>query len=121
MRQIAALLLWQQWTHDHLRNHQRLMSGIEEELSTYSNAGQLRHFVHRPRPFQQINDTWGHHAGDMVLHEAAAQRLRTTLRLEDFVGRYGGENLPLYLRLPNWRRLNRLRSAYAVFWQIAPS
>jgi diguanylate cyclase (GGDEF)-like protein len=82
-----------------LPNHQRLMSRIEEELArcqrTRGNCVilfiDLDHFKH-------INDTWGHRAGDMVLHEAA-QRLEQTLRLEDFVGRYGGEEFAVVLAL----------------------
>lgn len=40
--------------------------------------------------FKQINDTYGHVAGDMVLQEAAQRMLKCT-RTYDCVGRYGGE------------------------------
>jgi two-component system, cell cycle response regulator len=40
--------------------------------------------------FKNINDTYGHTVGDAVLCEAA-QRMRTSLRTYDSVGRYGGE------------------------------
>lgn len=40
--------------------------------------------------FKQINDTFGHSAGDQVLREAA-NRMRKICRGYDSVGRYGGE------------------------------
>ena len=40
--------------------------------------------------FKGVNDELGHLAGDAILHEVA-QRLNTTVRLYDIVGRYGGE------------------------------
>ena len=40
--------------------------------------------------FKQINDTYGHLAGDTVLREAA-KRMRSSVRAYDAVGRYGGE------------------------------
>jgi diguanylate cyclase (GGDEF)-like protein len=40
--------------------------------------------------FKNVNDTWGHLAGDQVLREVA-DRIRRTLRPEDFAARFGGE------------------------------
>lgn len=40
--------------------------------------------------FKQVNDTWGHGAGDAVL-ETVANRLRENLRPSDMVARIGGE------------------------------
>jgi two-component system cell cycle response regulator len=40
--------------------------------------------------FKQVNDTYGHLAGDLVLKHVA-HRLRSHVRSYDFVGRYGGE------------------------------
>jgi diguanylate cyclase len=48
--------------------------------------------------FKQINDTWGHHAGDAVL-EAVSGYLVRNLRRYDQVCRYGGEEF--VLMLPN--------------------
>jgi two-component system cell cycle response regulator len=46
--------------------------------------------------FKLVNDTYGHLAGDAVLREAA-QRLQTSLRSYDAVGRYGGEEFLVVL------------------------
>ncbi len=46
--------------------------------------------------FKQVNDTYGHDAGDMVLQQAAALLL-SSVRNGDFVFRYGGEELLVML------------------------
>ncbi len=47
--------------------------------------------------FKTINDTWGHRAGDAVLREVS-QRLAYTIRRDDAVGRYGGEEFLVLLQ-----------------------
>ena len=42
--------------------------------------------------FKEINDRFGHHAGDQILC-AVAEACRSQLRPEDLVGRYGGDEL----------------------------
>ena len=46
--------------------------------------------------FKQVNDTYGHQAGDMVLEYAAAL-CSDTLRQCDIFGRYGGEEFAILL------------------------
>ena len=46
--------------------------------------------------FKQVNDTYGHNAGDIVLR-GVAQTVRTHLRATDMIGRYGGEEFMLLL------------------------
>jgi two-component system cell cycle response regulator len=46
--------------------------------------------------FKNVNDTYGHFAGDAVLHEAAV-RMLAAIRQYDSVGRYGGEEFLILL------------------------
>jgi len=46
--------------------------------------------------FKQINDTWGHPTGDLVI-QVIGQQLRRTLRRGDVVCRFGGEEFVLLL------------------------
>ena len=46
--------------------------------------------------FKAINDTYGHHEGDMVLNNCA-QSLRSCFRLTDLCARYGGEEFVVVL------------------------
>jgi len=46
--------------------------------------------------FKQVNDTWGHAAGDVVLKELA-QRIESQVRASDVAARYGGEEFVVLL------------------------
>ncbi|MFQ5354678.1 MAG: GGDEF domain-containing protein, partial [Thermodesulfobacteriota bacterium] len=46
--------------------------------------------------FKNVNDTYGHQAGDAVL-KACVERVSGCIRPYDFVGRYGGEEFLLVL------------------------
>lgn len=46
--------------------------------------------------FKQVNDTFGHGAGDKVL-KRVAEAMRSSIRIEDFCGRWGGEEFLLLL------------------------
>jgi diguanylate cyclase (GGDEF)-like protein len=46
--------------------------------------------------FKNVNDTYGHGVGDVVLR-GVAQTLKTNMRATDVVGRYGGEEFMLVL------------------------
>jgi diguanylate cyclase (GGDEF)-like protein len=66
--------------------------------------------------FKQYNDSFGHPAGDLVLHGAGAI-LRTAIRSHDVVARYGGEEfavlLPATDAIEALEVAERLRSAIA--------
>jgi diguanylate cyclase (GGDEF)-like protein len=48
--------------------------------------------------FKNINDTWGHAAGDLVL-QTVADRLRASTRLHDVVGRWAGDEFVIAFSL----------------------
>ena len=66
--------------------------------------------------FKNVNDTYGHLAGDDVLKETA-KRLLASVRSYDFVGRYGGEEFLVVLNNCNpayaFARAEEIRKAIA--------
>ena len=66
--------------------------------------------------FKQVNDRYGHQAGDAVLKEAA-QRMKRTVRVSDGLGRYGGEEFLIVL--PECDREVAIRRAEAILAFIA--
>ncbi len=74
-----------------LLNRGAVMEKLEQEMSRAQRQRQplcvsLCDIDH----FKRLNDTQGHLAGDAVLRDVA-QRIESTLRPYDYVGRYGGE------------------------------
>ncbi|MBR7800910.1 tetratricopeptide repeat-containing diguanylate cyclase [Undibacterium fentianense] len=57
--------------------------------------------------FKNINDTWGHAVGDAVLKEVA-NRLKTVVRDEDMVMRWGGEEFLIYSPKSNPEQITSL-------------
>ncbi len=74
-----------------LLNRRALMQALERDLAQAARSGQayalLLLDIDR---FKAVNDTRGHLAGDQVLRHVSA-RLQASLRAQDVVGRYGGE------------------------------
>lgn len=87
-------------THDFLTgllNRAEILAALHREFSRSSREGRptvvvLADLDH----FKRVNDSLGHAAGDEVLKEVG-QRLKSTLRPYDVVGRYGGEEFLLIL------------------------
>jgi len=78
--------------------------------------------------FKRINDTWGHSAGDRVLHELT-RRLQAVRRQGDYLVRLGNDECivvmeelnPLELRGQFANSVERLRQAAAAPFDIAPN
>jgi len=73
--------------------------------------------------FKEINDRFGHHAGDAVI-VTACERMKECLRAHDLIGRYGGEEFlavipesdyPTALQIAT--RIQKELSAKPIFWQ----
>lgn len=74
-----------------LLKHSRIKEQVDAELSRAMRAGENLSVVMLDLDhFKQVNDTYGHPAGDKVI-KAIAHLLRQRLRKTDAVGRYGGE------------------------------
>ena len=80
-----------------LHNRRYLDRRLDEELSRASRYKQpLSCLFIDADHFKQINDNYGHQAGDTALRELA-DRIRSQLRASDVATRYGGEEFALLL------------------------
>jgi len=97
-----------------LYNRRYLDSTLERELARCQREGQpLSLMLIDLDRFKQINDTYGHQAGDAVLRQLATM-LGTQARQADVICRYGGEEFLLLLpqmsqaaaleKAEHWRR-----------------
>ncbi len=73
-----------------LYNRSYLMTYLQMQLTYPSPVQQVAVLFIDLDNFKQVNDQYGHHVGDHVLAEVA-QRLRSVVRDEDVVARYGGD------------------------------
>jgi diguanylate cyclase (GGDEF)-like protein len=89
-----------QASHDPLTdlpNRKKLNERLQSELLRSQNSGEpLVLFVSDLNHFKEINDTLGHHIGDLVLQQAA-ERLYHTVRRTDTVARLGGDEFSILL------------------------
>jgi two-component system, cell cycle response regulator len=96
----AREALRDQATHDGLTgllNRSAILEVLETELSRCSREGQpISVLLADLDRFKQVNDTYGHIAGDAVLR-GSAHRMKVAVRRYDAVGRYGGEEFLIVL------------------------
>jgi len=80
-----------------LLNHSTLIQRIESEVSRASRfGGSLSCAMLDVDRFKQINDTYGHAAGDRLLRSLSLF-LKQRLRRSDIIGRYGGDEIAVLL------------------------
>lgn len=91
---LAKEALAHEATHDYLTgvlNRAGILSGLERELKrTRRNNSTLSIGLCDIDHFKQVNDRYGHQVGDQVLKSFVAA-LKTELRDDDLLGRFGGE------------------------------
>ncbi len=99
-RKKAEHELERQALHDYvtgLPNRSLLLDRLEQALRTARRlATPLALLVMDLDRFKEINDTFGHHAGDLLLTEVAA-RMRSDLRETDTIARLGGDEFAVVL------------------------
>ncbi len=70
---------------------------LESEYDRYKRTGQATTLIMFDIDhFKNVNDTYGHQAGDEVIRQTA-KTLRRTIRKTDIAGRYGGEEFVVIL------------------------
>ena len=81
-----------------LANRRRFMDVLGSELARQRRSGQpLSVVLIDADHFKQINDRWGHLAGDLVLRQLAELMMRSVRAPSDLPARLGGEEFALIL------------------------
>lgn len=100
-----------------LLNRRAFMEQLENEVHRVKrNKQDLSLMILDLDHFKNINDSFGHHAGDLVLQQTA-HLISSVCRPYDFIGRYGGEEYIMCLPETNIeqaiRVTERIRAAIA--------
>jgi len=87
-----------------LPNRFYLKKKLEEELALIEDHGQIALFVLDLDRFKEVNDTLGHHAGDLLLIELAKRLQQVLAGLGGEIARLGGDEFAIiYTRIRNER------------------
>ena len=123
----AREALQHQATHDSMTgamNRSAIVEMLDRELSRGSRSEtKVAVLMIDLDHFKDINDRFGHHAGDVAII-AASSRIQDCIRAHDAMGRYGGEEFlvvipesdyPIALQIAE--RIRKQLSAKPVMWQ----
>lgn len=106
MRSLRAMMVRDSLTG--LFNHTTTTQLLEAAISTTRRTSSTLCFVMIDIDlFKQVNDNYGHPAGDQVI-QSLARVLKQRLRASDAVGRYGGEEFALVLQDVDTAKANEL-------------
>jgi len=108
-------IIWEQANFDPLTglpNRRMFHDRLEQEIKkAHRNTHQLALLFIDLDRFKEINDTLGHHTGDMLLAEAA-RRLKSCVRESDTVARLGGDEFTVILgELEDTHGIDRIAQA----------
>jgi diguanylate cyclase (GGDEF)-like protein/PAS domain S-box-containing protein len=92
-------------------NRESFLNVLEIKIDVSSEENQIALLFIDLNKFKQVNDTYGHQYGDLVLAKAA-NRIKKILRSNDMIGRYGGDEFLILLE-----RINE-ESAHAIAQKI---
>jgi diguanylate cyclase (GGDEF)-like protein len=79
-----------------LPNRRMFQERLSQAFTTAEDRGVLAVFLIDLNRFKEVNDTLGHHVGDIVLREVG-QRLKRALRASDIIARLGGDEFGVIL------------------------
>jgi diguanylate cyclase (GGDEF)-like protein/PAS domain S-box-containing protein len=81
-------------------NRESFLNVLEIKVDVASEENQIALLFIDLNKFKQVNDTYGHQYGDLVLAKAA-NRIKKILRSNDMIGRYGGDEFLILLERIN--------------------
>lgn len=87
-----------------LNNRKRFESYLKEKINSSSRHRTFSAIMLDINNFKTINDTFGHEMGDKAL-EISGKLLKSSIRANDFLARYGGDEFFLILDISNQREL----------------
>lgn len=120
-RQMQMFADYDALTGVHSRRHFEVR--LDQELERRSRYGETLSMIMLDIDhFKQINDTYGHHVGDIALREIASILART-IRATDYCARYGGEEFVILLPHTGYKKTmvlaERLRKRIAAHTFLA--